>query len=417
MTPRSVFVAIDLSGQTIPVGTLWPHVSRTRQAAAAATFEYDRTWLAHPASFALEPALSLGPGKFPTAAGRALFGAFGDSAPDRWGRTLMQRANAQRARAEGRAVPTLSEIDYLLSVDDALRQGALRFAIESGDPFLAPTSASSIPPLIELPTLLRATEEVLTDGADPSALRLLLAPGSSLGGTRPKASVRDNLGDLAIAKFPAPDDTHSVVLSEALALDLAQRAGLNVEAWRVAQVLDRSVLILRRFDRRGDQRVPFLSAMSMLTAADNEVHSYLEIADAIRRHGAAVGDDLRELWRRIVFTVLISNTDDHLRNHGFLYDESRRGWRLSPLYDVSPTPRSVKPPVLTMAIDETNTTASLDLAMEVAGYFDIRQDDARRMIGEMRTVVSQWTNRARMLGMAPGEIERLRSAFEPHEEA
>jgi serine/threonine-protein kinase HipA len=177
---------------------------------------------------------------------------------------------------------------------------------------------------------------------------------------------------------------------------LAGAAGLRVQQWRLEPVLRKPVLVIDRFDRNGPanapdaHRVPFLSAMSMLNANDNEGHSYLEIADAIRQHGAAAAADLRELWRRMVFTVLISNTDDHLRNHGFLYDAARRGWRLSPVYDVNPTPREVRPRVLATAIDETNTTASLTLAMEVADYFDIPHAHARAIVAEVRSAVDTW---------------------------
>lgn len=218
-----------------------------------------------------------------------------------------------------------------------------------------------------------------------------------------------------MAKFPRKDDEGNVVIWEAVALALAKRAGLEVPHWRLDWVLDKPTLILRRFDRRGEERVPFLSAMSMLGARDNEHHSYLEIGDAIRQHGAFPDSDLANLWRRIVFFILISNTDDHLRNHGFIY-EQERGWRLSPVYDVNPTPIDVRPRILTTAIDLDDGTASLDLALSVAEEFRLSPAQAREIISEVRLGVSQWGQVAGELGLGKREIDRMASAFE-HEEA
>jgi serine/threonine-protein kinase HipA len=411
--PGSIFVHIDVGGATRRVGTLWTHPARSARRTAAATFEYAPEWLSDPLHFSLEPALAIGRGTFQTVAGRALFGAFGDSAPDRWGRRLMDRAAAQRARETGAAGARLTEADYLLGVADESRSGALRFATAREGPFLAPPTDSDVPPLVELPALLQASDEIVQSDGSGSALRLLLAPGSSLGGARPKASVRDSDGQLAIAKFPSQTDDLSNVLWESVALTLAERAGLRVERHRVVDVASRPVLVVQRFDRIGNRRVPFLSAMSMLSAHDNESHSYMEIADAIRQHGSAAGEDLRELWRRIVFTILISNTDDHLRNHGFLYDDIRRGWRLAPLYDVNPTPRSVKPGILTLAIDESNTTADLNVALGVAEYFDIEKEDSHDIAAEVRDAVDGWADRARDAGLRAREIDAMKSAFMP----
>jgi serine/threonine-protein kinase HipA len=204
-------------------------------------------------------------------------------------------------------------------VDDEARQGALRFAEREGGPFLAGYSAAKIPPLVELPRLLSAADHVLSDTDTDEDLRLLLAPGSSLGGARPKASVRDRDGHLAIAKFPSKGDEVSTVAWEAVALTLAAKAGIVVPTWRVEAVAGKPVLLLRRFDRERGLRIPFLSAMSMLDAQDNELRSYLEFVDVLRQHGAAPKEDMHALWRRIVFSILISNTDDHLRNQGFLW--------------------------------------------------------------------------------------------------
>src|SRR5438552_6399933 len=339
---REVFVYVDLQGAPHLVGRLWGRVRKDRE---SATFEYHRSWLAHPERFSLEPALKLGPGPFHTPSDQPLFGAIGDSAPDRWGRVLMRRSGRRRADQERRTPRTLREIDYLLMVDDEARQGALRFSKEPGGPFLRPGAADRIPPMVKLPRLLVAAEHFEGDAETEEDIRLLLAPGSSLGGARPKASVRSKNGDLLIAKFPHKTDETNVVLWEALALRLSRKAGIKVPFWSVETISRKSVLILERFDRLNKRRIPFLSAMSMLGAKDNETHSYLDVVDAIRQHGAGIEADLEELWRRIVFYILISNTDDHLRNLGFLYAGSE-GWRLAPAYDLNPVPVETKPRVL-----------------------------------------------------------------------
>ncbi len=300
----------------------------------------------------------------------------------------MRRAERRRAEKEGTAPRALREIDYLLLVNDEARQGALRFSEKEDGPFLAERGSAPIPPLIELPRLLSASERVADDTDTEEDLRLLLAPGSSLGGARPKASVRDRDGRLAIAKFPNKGDEYNAVLWEALALTLAGKAGIAIPEWRLESVADRSVLLLRRLDRTKGARVPFLSAMSMLGARDNEPRSYLEFVDALRQHGAAPKDDMHALWRRIVFSILISNTDDHLRNHGFLY-AGAQGWRLAPAYDLNPVPTDIKPRVLTTCISLDDGTASLSLALEVVDYFELNSKEAGRIAGEVRQSRSQ----------------------------
>ncbi len=405
---RDVFVYVGLDGAPHLMGRLW---ARLRKDKESATFEYAPSWLEHAARFSLEPALAVGPGPFHTAADLPMFGAIGDSAPDRWGRLLMRRMERRRAEREKQAPRTLHEIDFLLLVDDEARQGALRFADREGGPFLREESVTRIPPLVELPKLLAAAQRFLDDQDSDEDLRLLIAPGSSLGGARPKASVREKSGDLAIAKFPRRDDEFNAVLWEATAITLAKKAGIAVPAARVEMVAKRSVLLVRRFDRDGARRVPFLSAMSMLGARDNETRSYLEIVDALRRHGAAPREDMEALWRRLVFNILISNTDDHLRNHGFLYG-GRDGWRLSPAYDLNPVPVDIKPRILTTTINEDDNTASLALALDVASYFELNAGRARAIVTEVGKVVSKWRQEARLVGLTKSEIERMASAFE-----
>lgn len=404
---RSIFVYADLKGAPHLVGRLWTRQAKGKE---SASFEYDKSWLSHPGKFALEPALALGPGTQHTLTGRALFGAIGDSAPDRWGRVLIQREEQRKARAEKRTPRTLSEADYLLGVGDISRQGALRFAEQEGGAFLAPQDMASIPPLIRLGELLNAAMHAAAGEESERELQLLLAPGSSLGGARPKASVIDQDGRLSIAKFPQSDDTWQVTLWEAVALDLAGRAGIPVPDWRIVQVEGRNALLLNRFDREGTARIPFLSAMSMLAAQDNEQHSYLEIMDALQQHGVRPEEDARQLWRRIVFNILISNTDDHLRNHGFLYRAA--GWELSPAYDLNPTPTDIKARFLSLAVDEANTAASLPLALEVAPQFGLEADEARAIAAEVGRATSGWRDRAAAHGLTGKEIARMESAFE-----
>jgi serine/threonine-protein kinase HipA len=402
-----VYVYVDLDGAPQFCGRLW---ARARKGQESATFEYDEGWLRTANRFSLEPALSLGPGSFHTGQGKALFGAIGDSAPDRWGRMLMARAERRAAKREKRTARTLREIDYLLMVDDEARLGALRFSIEPGGPFLRPFAAGRIPPIMKLPRLLAAVEHFGGDRETEEDIRLLLAPGSSLGGARPKASVRNKNGDLLIAKFPHKTDETNVVLWEALSLRLAGKVGIKVPSWSVGKISRKFVLVLERFDRLEKRRIPFLSAMSMLGAKDNETHSYLEVVDAIRQHGAGIDADLEELWRRIVFYILISNTDDHLRNLGFLYAGSE-GWRLAPAYDLNPVPVETKPRVLSTNITLDDGTASLDLAFEVADYFKLSAKRARAIVGQVGKVVARWDEEAGELGIGKTDRERMTSAF------
>ena len=408
MSNKEVIVSIWLGGKNIRIGRLWFYLRKGKE---SASFEYDRSWLNHPEKFALEPALKLTSGTFHTRPGISVFGAIGDSAPDRWGRLLMRRGHIAKSKANNTTPSTLSAIDYLLGVNDEARQGALRFSLPSqAEVFLAQKSQSAIPPLVDLPKLLGATERYLEEDESAVDLKLLLAPGSSLGGARPKASIRDRDGSLAIAKFPSKDDEFNVVIWEAVALTLARDAGIKVPSFRLETVLSKPVLIVKRFDRVGAERIPFLSAMSMLDAQDNEQHSYLEMVYALGQHGASSSDDMEELWRRITFMIMISNTDDHLRNHGFVY-EGCKGWRLCPAYDLNPTPLEIKPRVLTTAIDLDDTSASLATAMGVASEFRLSTPRAQEIIQEVRRSVKRWREVATSLGLSKAECDRMASAF------
>ena len=403
-----IFVFLALDGEDVPVGRLWTRVRNNRQ---SASFAYEAAWLENPRRFALEPALLLAPGPFHTPPEKALFGAIGDSAPDSWGRMLMRRAERQRAERQGETQRTLFEADFLLRVNDEARQGALRFRTGPGEAFLAPAGKNPIPPLVELPRLLSASERIAEDGEAGEDLRLLLAPGSSLGGARPKASVRERDGRLALAKFPRRIDEINAVLWEAVALALAGKAGIQVPEWRIEACNGKPVIVIGRFDRAGGRRIPFLSAMSMLGARDHEPHCHAEIADALRQHGAASRDDLCELWRRMVFSVLVSNTDNHLRNHGFLY-EGQRGWRLSPAYDMNPVPVDIGPRVLATGIVPGDAGMSLGLALQEAGYYGLQPAQAEAVAAEVGAAVARWRAVAAGLGAREGEINRMASAFE-----
>ena len=405
---REIFVHVDLQGETHFVGRLWIHAGR---ASESASFEYARKWRKASLKFSLEPTLGLGEGKFHTPTDKSLFGSMGDSAPDRWGRVLMKRMEASAAKAENRARRQLLDSDYLLMVSDLARQGALRFAEREGGPYLATDADASIPPLVELGRLLAASERILEKKELDQDIKDLVTPGASLGGARPKASIIGGGGELMIAKFPSPTDEWDVELWEYLAFQMARKAGIPTPDVELTNIGGKNVLLLRRFDRDGARRIPFLSAMSMLGYSDGDRGSYLEIAEALSEHGASTAKDLKDLWRRIVFNIMISNVDDHLRNHGFLYTGTD-GWTLSPIYDLEPTPAHEKPRVLHTLIDLDNGEASLDLAYSVADEFGLGAREAEAVAGEVAAATKDWAKDAARLGAAKDEIETMSSAFE-----
>ncbi len=403
MTDRTILVHVDVRGALFLAGRLFMRTLRGRQ---SASFEYEPAWLAQGEAFALDPVqLPLARGQFHTAGGDKLFPGLSDSAPDRWGRHLM----ARQARLEGRK-DTLFEADYLLMVDDVARMGAVRFKLSVDGPCEA-ARKPPIPPLVRLGALLRASDAIQRGDEDVEMLQLLLVPGSSLGGARPKASVVDHHGRLSIAKFPSATDEWPVVAWEHVASELARASGLSSVPSALVDVDGRSVLVTPRFDRVSGARVPFLSALALVGASDGDsARSYLEIADALRQHGVHVERNLVELWSRIVFNVLISNTDDHLRNHGVLREGG--GWVLAPAYDLNPFPLDVRPRVHALALDETTHDASLDTVMRVASDFGVRVPDAKRIARRIATAVSRWRDVAASARIDRTGIERMSSAFE-----
>lgn len=393
----SIEIYIDHAGETHLVG-LCRYVAKRR--GQSSVFEYANEWLDNPEAFALDPAnLPLNGGQiYTTSVKSALPGALRDTAPDRWGQLLIKRAF--RKAGEERA---LSEIDYLLAITDQTRIGALRYKRDNEGCFDHDIGRYRVPPLIQLPALINAADAVQANTETAEDLKLLLNEGSPLGGARPKSAVVDNDGTLAIAKFPKPDDDRSIPHGEVLAMALAARAGLNVSAARLQDVAGRPVALITRFDRRDGQRVPFLSAMSLLGLNDGDEATYTDIAECIRMYSSEPKADLHELWRRIVFGVLIGNLDDHLRNHGFLYDRDNQ-WRLSPAYDLNPVPLMEKVREFTTWISEEGPDADLDIARRAAPFFALKEDQAEAIIVEVFTALKGWQNIARQLGMSAADI-------------
>jgi serine/threonine-protein kinase HipA len=384
--------------------------SRRRRGSESASFVYDDRYLADPDAYALDPALPLVTGTLQTAVGHALFGAFSDSLPDRWGRTLIQRAGRARAKAAATAPRSMSEADLLLGVRDDLRQGALRFRLSNQVPFMA-TEDSGVPVLTDLPVLLAIAARAERDTAGYEDLQRLLRAGSSLGGARPKAHVLGAAGRVAIAKFPSPSsDTWNVMAWEKVALDLARDGGVTVPDSQLIRIGDRHVLVIDRFDRRGAARIGYASAKTMLEAGQGDQRSYLEIAAVIEERSTAATAELRQLWRRMAFSILISNTDDHLRNHGFLHERGE-SWTLSPAFDLNPNP-GPGAKYLSTSIDFTDTRASIDTLMSVAAYFRLDTGDALAVLAEVTQAVVRWRSVAKSHGLLPQDLGVMEPAFE-----
>lgn len=405
MTTVEVFASID--GRDVLAGRLYTH---QRRGTESATFTYSDQFLAEPGAYSLDPVLPLVAGALHTPVGRRLFNAFTDSAPDRWGRNLIDRQERLRGASSGSPTRRLREIDYLLGVRDDLRQGALRFRDVDSGAFVA-VADSGVPVLRDLTELLDlASRADIEDVGEAELLRLVRA-GSSLGGARPKTHVRTPDGQLAIAKFPSSaTDTWDVTKWEKVALDLARRAGIEVPKSELIDVSGRAVLISYRFDRTTrNTRIGYTSALTMLEAADGDQRSYLEIAEVIEERSLSATADLKELWRRMAFTVLISNTDDHLRNHAFLHTGGD-SWRLSPAFDLNPN-ADPGPKILSTAITEFATEASVAPLLEVAQYFRLDRDEAETMLRDMAHEVGSWRSIAKSVGLSTREINHMEPAF------
>lgn len=388
------------SGAARPVGEIFFAARAGRL--VSSTFRYSTDYLASATAFAIDPALSLHAGVQNVS---GLPGALQDCSPDRWGRNLILKQARATARNEHKTMASLTDADFLLGVSDVTRQGALRFRAETEGEFLA--EGGNVPKLIELPRLLRAADVVGRDDNLAAIKELLDAGTGSLGGARPKASVRDS-DNLLIAKFPHGSDEWDVVAWEKTALDLAAKSGIRVPRSRLTKIQGRSVLLLERFDRLEGKRVPYISAMTLLEARDGDVHDYAEIADALPDVGAVTTEDLRELWRRIAFSVLINNTDDHLRNHGFLRE--RGGWRLSPAFDINPNPDpgASRQTGIGGAYD---WAGALDALMTYAKEFRLTPKAAGEALDKVTAAVTMWQESAASNGIRAGEIAQFADVF------
>ena len=412
--PTAVDVVVHVDGIDLLCGRLHFHFVRGVE---SATFTYDSGWLADRRGYAVDPALPMVAGPQHTAVGQPLFRAFADSAPDRWGRRLVQRAERMRAEEAGSPARRLSEAAFLLGVRDDLRQGAVRFRNPATSAFLA-DEAIGIPAVTELPHLLELAGRFERDEAKWDELRAMLRVGSSLGGARPKAHVLAPDGNVAIAKFPSPNsDTWNVMAWEKTALDLAQLAGITVPSRTLIAVAGRQVLVVDRFDRvdSSDARVGYVSALTMLEGQDGDTASYLDIGAIIEQVSPAMTSDLRQLWRRVAFGILISNTDDHLRNHGFLH-ASANAWVLSPAFDLNPNPEPGPKYFATAVADPAHTRSSIAELLAVAQYFRLSSATAATVLGEVVSAVARWREVAAGNGLGGKELQLMQPAFE-HEQA
>lgn len=398
-----LFVYLDnVDGETRLVGEVF--FAARRGALVSSTFRYDTTYLADPAAFPIDPTLGLYAGPQNVA---GLPGAMRDSSPDRWGRNLITKDRRATALAEHRTAPTLTDVDFLVGVSDVTRQGALRFRVTPDGEFLGTNIGVEVPKLIELPRLLHAADAA-GRADDFAAIKALLDAGTgSLGGARPKASVRD--GDrLLIAKFPHPDDQWDVMAWEKTTLDLAAKAGIRVPETTLTKVDGRSVLLLDRFDRQWPGRIPYLSAMTLLEARDGDSHDYTEIAETLPEVGSATTADLRELWRRIAFSILVNNTDDHLRNHGLIHEPG--GWRLSPAFDMNPNPDTAAQRQTAVAGSYTREDA-LESLRAYGEEFRLTTTAANQILHQVTSAVTHWRGIATANGIRSNEMTLFADAF------
>lgn len=400
-----------VAGRPLLMGTLTAMHTKGHQ---VMSFAYDKEWVTKGLAQNLDPDLQFYSGPQYLAKGKDNFGLFMDSSPDRWGKTLMDRREAIAAREEGRKPRKLFEEDYLLGVYDAHRMGGLRFKVEGNENFQHENKGLAAPPWTSLKELEQASlaleKDMLNDDLAKKWINMLIAPGASLGGARPKASVLDEKGHLWIAKFPSIKDTHNVGAWEMVVNELAQKAGINIAEGMIRQYnSDNNTFLSQRFDRTGKgERIHFASAMTLLGQSDGATGvSYLQLAEFIMQQGAAVAPDLEQLWRRIVFYIAIKNTDDHLRNHGFLL--TGNGWQLSPAYDVNPIFFGTG---LSLNISETDNSLDFDLAREVAKYFRLTAVNADKIIAGTKKAVKEWQHVAAKYRIPSKEQEMMASAFE-----
>ncbi len=407
-----IYVFADWVGLKEPtlIGTLSAHFAKGKK---AFSFEYDKDWLKTDAQRLLDPDINFYSGpQYPT--NKENFGIFLDSMPDTWGKTLMKRRAAQDARANNEKARTLYEIDYLLGVFDESRMGALRFKTDLEGPFLDNDYRTPTPPWSSLGDLQEAVKQLESDEQNDDIrkwIAVLIAPGSSLGGARPKANIFDTQGNLWIAKFPSKTDIVDKAAWEFLAYQLATAAGIEMADSKIEKISGQyHTFLTRRFDRDKGKRIHFASAMTMTGNTEDIIKesapSYLEIVEFIENYGADVEANLHQLWRRIVFNIAISNTDDHLRNHGFILTD--KGWILSPAYDLNP---SIEKEGLSLNIDMDDNALSFDLAKSVGEYFRLSESEMETILNEVLSVVNNWKDVAKGIGIKRSEIELMEGAF------
>lgn len=386
-----------------------------RHNAISTTFSYTASYLKAPSSYAIDPGLPLVQGSHHC---EGLPGAFRDSSPDRWGRNLIMREHRLAAGSSGRALSSLDEVDYLAGVLDSTREGALRFRA-AGDSFL--TDAGAVPPLIQLPELLAASRRVAEDDAGmPQVKELIDAGSSSLGGARPKASVRDG-SRLLLAKFSHPGDEWDVMAWEKTALDLAAAAGIAVPPSELVRIGDQSALLVERFDREGSldagPRIGYMSAMSLLQAQDGQSSDYAEMLEALAYFVQDPEAQLEELFRRVCCSAALHNTDDHLRNHGFV--RAFDGWKLSPLFDVNPCPYEGRARATTILGDDGSSGALSEARAlkELAAYAGLGKPAARVVVGEVLTAMASWRAVAQRNGCTSAEARLFERVLEERHQA
>ena len=409
---KTIFVYDDFStDQPVLMGSLYVNVIKGGE---SYSFEYDKGWLKKTGlTLTLDPELMPYSGRqYPT--GKNIFGLFADASPDRWGRVLMNKRERILAEKEGRKPSKLYDSDYLLGVYDETRMGGIRFKVNPEGPFLSDDKETAAPPCATLRTLEEASRNFENDetGLTEKWLNQLIKPGSSLGGARPKATVVDTKNQLWIAKFPSKNDENDTGAWEIVAHDLAALCGLNVPEAKLEKFSPLgSTFLIKRFDRLGSKRVHFASAMTLLVKKDGasaaDGSSYLDIAAFIKSYGAQPKKDLIELWKRIVFNMAVTNTDDHLRNHAFILTD--KGWILSPLYDVNPVPYGDE---LSLNVDEYDNIISIDLAVQTAVKFGISKSDAEAVAEDILQIVrDNWERTAAGYALTRRQIEEMRPAF------
>ena len=410
---RSITVCVGEAA--VEVGTL---TFDARGARKLAGFSYAPSWLGRADRFAVSPDLTLGEGhQYRANKARdesAFFACFADLEPDGWGRIVILRDHAKRrklAKPDRSPAGPLDDYDYLLCVSDYARIGALRLRDEEGVFQRAADGKSETPALLDLPQLLSASRAVEENTETARDLEYLRGNGTSLGGMRPKCSVRDADGSLAIGKFPSVDDSRSIVHGEVLALNLARAAGIDAARARVVDSGGVPVAIISRFDRLGDKRLMYLSARSLMLATSAHQYTYLDLADTIRQHSSRAAADLKQLWRRLIFNILINNVDDHLNNHGFLH-QAHGQWRLSPAFDLNPFPDKTRA-LKTWISNDVGDAASVGEAVAVAPLFGYASTtEARAVLVEVSAVVAKWKKLARTMGMSARDIDQFAPAFE-----